>query len=140
MVRISTPRERVVPDPRNGALDSILAEWDSRHSSITPGSVAEPAEALLAEIAHGRMSEDAGTTSRPGEEGLGEDAGGLPEGDRDAGSRLSAWFASGLIVAGARIGFRHLRQRRQRKVEVRPAAEDRAKEVNRNAKSIDGGI
>jgi hypothetical protein len=127
MIRVSPPRQRVVPDSRNGARDSILADWGSRHSSTATGLDAEPAEALLAEIAHGRMSEDAVITSQPGKEGLGEEASVLPEGDSEAGARLSAWFASGLIAAGARIGFRRLGQRRQRKVEVRPTAEESAK-------------
>ena len=137
VILISPPGEMVVPDPRHGALESILAEWGSRHSSTAPGTVAEPAEALLAEIAQGQMSEDSGTTSRPGEEASAEDAGGLPEVDGDPGARLRVWVASGLIVAGARLGFQRLRQRRQGKVEVRPAAEDGAKGVSKKAKSVE---
>jgi len=128
------PREREIPDPRNGARDSILAEWGSTHSATAPGTVAEPAEALLAEIAHGRTSEGSGTTSRPREESLDEDAGGLAEIGADRSARLPVWLASGLIAAGARIGFRRLRQRRQRKIEVWPAAPDSAQDGSKKAK------
>jgi hypothetical protein len=115
-------------------VESILTEWSSKHSSTAPGTVAEPTEALLAEIAQGRISEDSRTASRPGEQGLAEDPGGLQDVGADSGARLPVWAASGLIVAGARIAFWRLKQRKQRKVEVGPAALDRAKRVSKKAK------
>ena len=70
------------------------------------GTVAEPSDALLAEIAQGRMPEGFGSQSRRGGEGRGEDAGGSQEIGGDGGERLPVWVASGLIVLGTQIAFR----------------------------------
>ena len=134
MVPVSLPRQRALRDPHIGAVESILTEWSSTHSSTAPSTVAEPTEALLAEIAKSRISEDSRTTSRPGEQGLAEDPGGLQDVGADRGARLPVWAASGLIVVGARIAFWRLKQRRQRKVEAGPAALDRAKQMSKKAK------
>ena len=137
VIVIQLPGEMVVPGSHHGALESILADWGSRRFSTATGRLAEPAEALLAEIAQCQMSEDFGTTSRPGAESLREDEGGLPEVDSDSGARLRVWVASGLIVVGARLGFQRLRHRRQGKVVIRPAAEDGAKGVSKKAKRVE---
>jgi hypothetical protein len=128
MIQVSPHRVPDVLDPDHGARDSILAAWGSRHSPTAPGTVAERDEALLEQIAHGRVSEGSGDASRPGEASLGEDSGTGPEAGGNPGRRSPVSVASGLLVAGARMAFRRLRQRRQRQLEVGPAAGDRVKE------------